>query len=91
MNILNEFSKMTQTLEQQTGLSVTDFATDLADNNLAIWVTLYDLQMDISYTLNVEEKEITLFQLSNEEGVKYLTDQLVYEWLEIARDISTLH
>ena len=91
MIILNEFSKMTQILEQQAGLSVTNFATDLEDASLTIWVTLYDLQMDISYTLNVEEKEITLFQLSNEEGVKYLTDQLIHEWLEIARDISTLH
>jgi hypothetical protein len=91
MIILKELHKIKSLMETNTGLQVQNISVDIEEGELSVWVSLYDKDMDIAYTISTKVDENVLTQFSNNRSIREIVEQLIREWAEIAKDVFTVH
>lgn len=91
MIILKELKQISKQIETQTGTIVHNISVDIEDEQLAVWLTLYDTQEDNSFVISCTVEEKVLTQFSNDRNIKEIVQQLVLEWASVAKDCNTIH
>lgn len=91
MIIQKELHILSSRLQHQTGCIVHNISVDLEDQQLSLWVTLYDPNWDTSYVVSVTLEEYMLNQFSDERNIKEVLSLLVMEWADVAKDNVTIH
>ncbi|AUR91644.1 hypothetical protein NVP1161O_202 [Vibrio phage 1.161.O._10N.261.48.C5] len=91
MLIQKELNRISTELQKQTGCVTHNISAEIEDEQITVWVTLYDSHWDNSYIVSVTVEESTLKQFSNDRNVVEIVKLLVSEWTDVAKDNMTIH
>ena len=86
-----ELNKISTELQKQTGCAIHNISVEIEDEQITVWVTLYDSHWDNSYIVSVTVEESTLKQFSNDRNVAEILKLLISEWTDVAKDNMTIH